>query len=410
MAADGDRLTSDLAALKIDREERPKRSLVRPLVYLAILTLIGGLVWVLAVPYLKSQILRREVEVTEVAIISPAQSQVELTATGYIQALTVGKVAAKIVGRIAELKVKEGDVVNKGDILAQLEDGYARSAVVTAKAQASAARARVATQKAQLAETTLQLGRERALVEKGVSPKATAEDLVAKSRSLTEGVRAAEADAAAADAQVAALDVNLADMTVTSPIDGTIVEKHADPGELVGPQTGTTIFDIVDFNSLIVEVDVTESKLRLLKVGTPGEIVLDAYPDRRYRGAALEIGRKVDRSKATVKVKVRFVDPPEGALPDMAARVNFLQKELEAAQMKEPPKQVVAASAVMDRADGAKIVFVVDQDRVHPEVVELGDKLGDAFVLKKGPIPGTKVVSNPTADLREGQSIKEKMN
>jgi RND family efflux transporter MFP subunit len=243
-----------------------------------------------------------------------------------------------------------------------------------------------------------------------VSPKATAEDLAAKSRSLTEGVRAAEADAAAADAQVAALDVNLADMTVTSPIDGTVVEKHADPGELVGPQTGTTIFDIVDFASLIVEVDVPESKLRLLKVGTPGEIVLDAFPDRRYRGAALEIGRKVDRAKATVKVKVKFVDPPEGALPDMAARVNFLQKELEAAQMKEPPKQVVAASAVLDRADGAKIVYVVDQDRVHLEVVELGDKLGDAFVLKKGPIPGTKVVSNPSADLRDGQSIKEKMN
>jgi RND family efflux transporter MFP subunit len=359
-------------------------------------------------PYVRSQILRQEVEVTEISLISPAQAQVELTATGYIQALTVGKVAAKLVGRIAELKVREGDLVKKGSVLAQLEDSLARSAVATARAQAVAARARVATARAQLAETQLQLTRERALADKGVGPRAIADDLGAKQRSLIESVRASEAEVGAAEAQIAALEVSLADMTVTSPIDGTVVEKHADPGELVGPQTGTTIFDIVDFNSLIVEVDVPESKLRVLKIGTPGEVVLDAYPDRRYRGAALEIGRKVDRAKATVKVKVRFVDKPEGALPDMAARVNFLQKELEAAQMKEPPKQVVPAGAVATASDGRKVVYVIREDRIQSETVELGDKLGEAFVLKRGPIPGSKVVANPTADLHDGQSIKEK--
>jgi RND family efflux transporter MFP subunit len=410
MAVAGDQLTTDLAALKIDREEPPRRSLLRPLIYLILVGAVVAAVWLFALPALKAQVVKREVEVTEIALISPAQAQVELTATGYVQALTVGKVAAKVVGRLAELKVKEGAVVKKGDVIAVLEDSLARSTLATARAQVQAARARAATQRAQLAEINLQAGREKALSDKGVSAKATYEDLSAKLRSLAEGVRAAEADVGAAEAQANALEVSLGDMTVTSPIDGTVVEKHADPGELVGPQTGNTIVDIVDFNSLIVEVDVTESKLRLLKVGTPGEIVLDAFPDRRYRGAALEIGKKVDRSKATVKVKVRFVDPPEGALPDMAARVNFLQKELELAQMKEPPKQVVAQSAVLDRPDGSKIVFVVADDRLRAEMVQVGDKLGDAYVLNRGPIPGTKVVANPTADLREGQSIKEKSN
>ena len=111
-----------------------------------------------------------------------------------------------------------------------------------------------------------------------------------------------------------------------------------------------------------------------------------------------------------MKVKVKFLDPAEGALPDMAARVNFLQKALQADQMKEPPKQVVPQSAVLDREGGGKIVYVIEQERLRPEVVEVGDKLGDGFVLKRGPIPGTKIVANPTADLREGQSIKEKQN
>lgn len=410
MASDGDRLTSDLAALRINRDEPPRKSVVRPLVYLALVALIALAVWALAIPYVKSQIMRREVEVTEVALISPAQSQVELTATGYIQALTVGKVTAKIVGRIAELKVREGQTVKKGDVIATLEDSTAKSAVATARAQVAAARARVAVQRAQLAENVVQANRERGLAEKGASAKATFEDLVTRGNSLAASVRAAEADVVSAEAQVAAFEVNLADMTVNSPIDGTIIEKHADPGELVGPQQGTTIVDMVDFSSIIVEVDVPESKIRLLKVGTPGEIVLDAYPDRRYRGEALELGRKVDRAKATIKVKVKFLDAPEGALPDMAARVNFLQKQLQADQMKEPPKLVVPRNAVLDGGDGKKIVYVIDQDRLRPEAVEVGDKLGDAYVLKRGPIPGTKVVANPTADLREGQSIKEKQN
>ena len=123
-------------------------------------------------------------------------------------------------------------------------------------------------------------------------------------------------------------------------------------------------------------------------MGTPGEIVLDAYPDRRFRGEVVEIGRKVNRAKATVTVKVKFVDPPEGALPDMAARVSFLPKELDAAQMKEPPKQVVPPGAVLDRADGAKVVFVVDQDRAAPRGRRARRQARRAFVLKQGPHPG----------------------
>ena len=197
------------------------------------------------------------------------------------------------------------------------------------------------------------------------------------------------------------------DMTVTSPIDGTIVTKNCELGELVGPQTGTTIFDIVDFASLIVEVDVPESKLRLVKVGTPGEIVLDAFPDRRYRGELLEVGMKVDRAKATVKVKVKFVDPPVGALPDMAARVNFLDRQLDAESMKEPPKVVVPATAVVDRS-GTKAVFVIDQGKTHLTNVQLGNKLGDNFIVRAGPTPGTKIVANPSDNLRDGQAIQEK--
>lgn len=407
MALSSEQLTHDLAALKIDREEPPRRGIVKPFIYLVVVGTICAAAWLLGYPYVKSRVFKTEVTVTEVGIISPAQAQVELAATGYVQALTSGKVAAKVVGRVSELPIKEGDVVKKGAVIARLEDSVARSQVTIARARTQAARARVATARAQLAETTLQAAREKALAERGVSAKAGYEDLAARSRSLSEGVRAAEAEAAASEAEVAGLEVALADMTVTSPIDGIIVAKHAEFGELVGPMTNLPIVDVIDFTSLIVEIDVPEAKLRLVKQGAPGEIVLDAYPDRRYRGQVLELGRRVDRAKASVKIKVSFVDPAEGALPDMAARVNFLAKELDAASMKEPPKVVVAAGAIIDY-DGGKALYVVDQGKLHLTKVQVGDKLGDSYVLTGGPIPGTKVVANPTSDLREGQAIKEK--
>jgi HlyD family secretion protein len=93
----------------------------------------------------------------------------------------------------------------------------------------------------------------------------------------------------------------------------------------------------------------------------------------------------------------------------MAARVSFLAKELDAAAMKEPPKLVVPQNAVVER-NGAKMVYVADQGKVRLTNVQVQGTFGTAYVLKDGPRPGTKVVANPTADLRDGQDIKEKSN
>ena len=65
----------------------------------------------------------------------------------------------------------------------------------------------------------------------------------------------------------------------------------------------------------MVETDVPEQRLHLVQIGRPAEIVLDAFPDRRYRGKAIEIVPRVNRAKATATVKVTFVDPSEGVLP-----------------------------------------------------------------------------------------------
>ena len=189
--------------------------------------------------------------------------------------------------------------------------------------------------------------------------------------------------------------------------EGDLIElARAEVGELVGPQS-PEVLEIADFASLVVETDVPEGRLSLVKPGSPCEIVLDAYPSRRYRGETLEIGRRVNRAKATVVVKVKFVDATEGVLPDMSARTAFLTEALSADAMKEPPKRVVPTSAVTER-NGSKVVFVLDAGQVRVVPVTVGLPFGGGLELVDGPASGTRVVQNPAAELSAGQRVKEK--
>jgi HlyD family secretion protein len=91
----------------------------------------------------------------------------------------------------------------------------------------------------------------------------------------------------------------------------------------------------------------------------------------------------------------------------MSARVSFLSKPVEAAQLQEKPKTVVPADALTER-DGARVVFVLDGDNVRMKTVTLGPAFGDGFELVAGPEPGTKVIKSPPSTLSDGQKVKER--
>ncbi len=135
--------------------------------------------------------------------------------------------------------------------------------------------------------------------------------------------------------------------------------------------------------------------------------MLDAYPDKRWRGEVADTSPQLNRAKATATVKVRFLDRDATVLPEMAARVSFLDSPLDVAKLSERPKRVVPGNAVTDRA-GTKVVFTLDSGNVRMIPVTLGPPFGDGFELVDGPAPGAKIVSDPGAALEDGQAIKEK--
>jgi RND family efflux transporter MFP subunit len=167
------------------------------------------------------------------------------------------------------------------------------------------------------------------------------------------------------------------------------------------------VVTIADLNSLQVEVDVSESNLALVKIGQPCEIQLDAFPDVRFRGIVHTIVPTADRTKATIMVKVRFLDKDPRVLPEMSAKVAFLSRP--PGPEEQRLRTAVNASALVKR-DGRIVAFKIADDHVREIAVDKGDTFGDLVEVVSGLQAGDRVVVKPPTRLRNGSriSINEK--
>jgi RND family efflux transporter MFP subunit len=305
-------------------------------------------------------------------------------------------VASKATGRLEWLGVEEGSKVRTGEVIARLENRD----VLAASDQAVAG---VNSAKAELADAQQNYGRMKELREKGY---------VAQSELDSADTRQKRAEAAVsgADAGLRSAQVAVEYTLIRAPFDAVVLTKNADVGDIVTPlgaaaNAKASVVTIADMTSLQVEVDVSESNLARVKAGQPCEIQLDALPDSRFRGVVHMIVPTADRSKASVMVKVRFAERDPRVLPEMSARVAFLEREI--TRDEEAPKTAVNPAALVSR-NGKQTVFVVNDDKSVETIVTIGEKIGDGIEVRDGLKPGEKVVVNPPKKLRNGSAIKRK--
>lgn len=421
MATDEDRLADELASLRLDRSGDGRaraaatgRSNDR--------RRGGWLGWVLALVAVgalgiggfyvfregSGRIFSEDVELGAVTLMSPAQQDVTLVATGYVYARKKANVAPKTGGRLAKLYVDEGSVVKEGQMMAELDASDAEAQLLQLRADIAAAKAKVERARADLADATTRFNREKELLEKQAGTQASYDDAKARLDAARTTLSSAEADVKSVEARQRAVAVAIDNTKVRAPFGGTVLRKLAEVGEVIPPFTLTGIVTLASLDDLEVQADVAEAQMHKVKVGAPAEIILDAYPDRRFRGKVSEIRQIVDRSKAAVTVKVRFTDPSEGVLPDMAAKVSFLTHALDDAALKAAPKLVAPADAVVERG-GRKVVFTLDEGHAHAVPVSVEGPFGEnAVELADGPATGTRVIRQPDDKIREGVSVKEK--
>ena len=339
-----------------------------------------------------------------------------LQATGYITARRQATVSTQLTGTLTEVLIEEGDRVEKGQVLARLEDGAVRATLNVARANLASTQAQVAQAEAQLAQAAADARRQDELSASGMTTKQGAEQARTALASATAMLEARRRESDAARAQVAQAQVNFDYTTVRAPFAGVITVKAAQVGEIVSPLsagggfTRTGVGTIVDMSSLEVDVDVSEAYIGQVKPGMPVEAVLDAYPDWRVPAHVIAIVPSADRGKATVKVRVGFEQKDARMVPDMGVRVSFLSAKPAAGADGAPPpapKGVLVPPQALLQRDGGTVVFVVADGRVQQRSVKpaAGD-IGGQKLLPDAVKAGERVVVSPPDSLKDGAAVR----
>jgi RND family efflux transporter MFP subunit len=411
---------ADLSKLRINRDDPPpavKRALGRVLWLVAGAALIFAVVMVVA---------RRggavPVQVVTVSTTSGTgavgggSGSVAVVANGYVVARTKAAVSAKIPGRLATLNVSEGSRVEKGDIIARLDNADYTAAVGQAEAELASAKATlIETQsdRDQLQREYLRVRDVRTQNATLVSPQEVenAESRVQQADARLSA-QSSRVDAAAAGLRVA--QANLENTYIRAPFSGTVLRKEAEVGEVVAPSVGGgltrgAVVTMADLATLEVEVDVNEAYIARISGGQQARITLDAYPDTSFRGAVRQVVPTADRQRATVQVKVSIVDSDPRILTEMGAKVEFLQAPRTpasgAAQAVERPRIIVPVEAV--RSDnGRNVVWIIRDGRLQSRDVDAGPVSGNFREIRSGLSGGEQLLVGGVETPREGQRVK----
>ncbi len=347
------------------------------------------------------------VEVAAVTQAYPSQANTQLNATGYVVAQRKAAVASKATGRLEWLGVREGSVVRENEVLARLENKDMMAALQQAQANVALTQANLEQGEAEMRDAQRALDRSRDLLQKNFVSAAAHDVAVARHEKARAVINGLKASIAVAQANVRAAQVSVDQTLIRAPFDGVILTKNANVGDVITPFSSATgsqaaVVTMADMNTLEVEADVSEASVGKVRAEQPCEIQLDALPGERFRGVVTRTVPTVDRAKATVNVKVRFVDKDVRILPEMSAKVAFLSKETPEAE--RAPRTVVSPAALVER-DGRKVVFVVREGKAVQVALQTGAAYGEALEVEQGLKPGDKVVLKPSEKLRDGAAV-----
>lgn len=393
----------DLSKLSIRRDAAPPgRARRRWLRNGLIVAVIAGAAWL-------TLGLNRAVtvETTSVSLAYPSQGVTLINATGYVVAGRKAAVASKASGRLEWLGVTEGSRVRQGDVIARLENRDVAAQVQQAEANVRVARGQQEQAQAELRDAGQALERARDLYAKKFVAESALDAAVARHDKARAAVSAAKGGLAAAEANLNSARVAFDYTLIRAPFDGVVLTKHANVGDVITPFTSAmeakgAVVTMADMSTLEVEADVSESSLHQVRVGQPCEIQLDAIPDTRFAGKVSRIVPTVDRTKATVLVKVAFDRLDPRVLPDMSAKVAFLSRPLTADESQ--PRPVINAGAVVER-DGRPTAFVVRDGKAVQVALVTGERIGDLLEIRSGLKVGDSVVLRPGADLKNGVRV-----
>ena len=352
------------------------------------------------------------VDTTSVTMVYPSQQYALLNATGYVVPQLKAAVASKATGRLEWLGVAEGSHVKKDEVIARLDSRDVQASFDSALANVSVARVAVESAYIELKNANQALERAASLYGKGFLSRVAVDDATARQRQANTAVTSARASLDAAQANASNAEVSVDYTLIRAPFDGVILSKSANVGDIVTPMSSAAdskgaVVTMADMSTLEVEADVSESSLAQINVDQPAAIMLDSIPGIQFRGVISRIVPTIDRAKATVMTKVRFVDTDPRILPDMSAKVSFLSEAIN--EQQQQAVMAVNSQAVVKR-DGKHYVFAVNTDSsknasAKQIQVETDATIGDVTAIRGNLKAGDSIVLNPER-IVDGKKLK----
>ena len=369
--------------LKIDRSEdnEPESSFIKRLGFVLVSIIILFLVLTQLGFLSQDEIIEVNAYKVKSANQSNNSTSSVLDASGYVTARMQATVSSKITGKVLEVYIEEGMFVEKDQILAQLDDSTVQAELKFAETQLQEAR--------RVFNRTLELRK----------------DNLASQASLD----AAESQL---DGLKARLDISkqiVSDMKIRAPFSGVVINKAAQPGEMISPVsagggfTRTGIGTIVDMDSLEVEVDVNESYINRVQPGQPAITNLNAYPEWDINSEVIAIIPTADRNKATVKVRIGLLEKDQRVLPDMGAKVSFLKEQPNTKSV--VLKGVIVPSTSVIKEGASSFVFLIKNGIIVKTKVQVESTSANYARIINGIKNGDSVVINSNNGLQDGQEV-----
>ena len=337
--------------------------------------------------------------VSNVSVLSVQSANVPdlVEAVGTLRAAQTSELAGQMMANIVEIRVHEGDRVQRGQVLAVLDEAQPRAALDRATAADLASQQGIMAADSDLALAESTFKRYQTLYEKkSVSPQEFDE---VKARYQAAEARRDMARAAQTQAKAALQQAHtaLGYTRILAPFDGLVTEKKADVGALVSP--GMPIFTVEDLHRYRLEATVNETDLRYVRMGQQAPVIIDAVGDRELKGRVVEIVPAADAASRSFLVKIEI--PSDPALRSgLFGRAQFSRGERSSL--------LIPRTAVVERGQ-LQGIYVLDQNKIAGlRYITLGKPSGAQVEVLAGLQAGETLISDPGSRELIGKKIESR--
>lgn len=390
MATNPTQLRSDLAALHLERTDAVAPSRRK--------WWIGGLVVLLLAGVIAQRLTAAKVVAVETAHATVIQNPVGspafvpvLAGSGYVvSAERYVAIGVRFPGRIERYFVEEGDRVQVGDPLVQIDPREYEAGVAKAAATLAQVRADAALKQKQLVRT-------RQLARQGIVSR---EELDVREAEVAVSTATARQVAAELEQARIALEYTV----LKAPTSGIILAKLKEVGEIAVPggfSGSGDLIRIANLSDLRGQVDITEGELSKIRLQQRADVVPDAYPDKHYTAKVIKLYPQVDRQKGTLRVEVQIEQPDEQLWPDMSARITFLEPAVAAVS----GQTILAPKSAVRRSGDAAYAWIVRDGTARKIPLKLGRDFGEQIQVTEGISATDPLIVGDASALVEAQAV-----